>query len=181
MAPGLGIEPRLTESKSVVLPLHNPGSKLVQPPGIEPGSTVLQTAAMTTSAKVALAGPVGFEPTTLVSKTNMIIHFTKDRLFGVPPGTRTPTDSFGDCNAAITLGIQKEFAYRYTMSKLCAESRHGARPATDIRYTNKCLGQLASHIWLPYTHKQNWNTGWDSNPRINGFAIRAISRSGTGA
>jgi len=26
---------------------------LVQPPGIEPGSTVLQTAAMTTSAKVA--------------------------------------------------------------------------------------------------------------------------------
>ena len=25
--------------------------------------------------------------------------------FGVPPGTRTPTDSFGDCNAAITLGI----------------------------------------------------------------------------
>ena len=27
---------------------------MVQPPGIEPGSTVLQTAAMTTSAKVAL-------------------------------------------------------------------------------------------------------------------------------
>ena len=29
LAPGLGIEPRLTESKSVVLPLHNPGIKLV--------------------------------------------------------------------------------------------------------------------------------------------------------
>ena len=29
------------------------GSVLVQPPGIEPGSTVLQTAAMTTSARVA--------------------------------------------------------------------------------------------------------------------------------
>ena len=28
MAPGLGIEPRLTESKSVVLPLHNPGINL---------------------------------------------------------------------------------------------------------------------------------------------------------
>jgi hypothetical protein len=27
LAPGLGIEPRLTESKSVVLPLHNPGTK----------------------------------------------------------------------------------------------------------------------------------------------------------
>ena len=26
-------------------------------------------------------------------------------MFGVPPGTRTPTDSFGDCNAAITLEI----------------------------------------------------------------------------
>ena len=24
---------------------------------------------------------------------------------GVPPGTRTPTNSFGDCHAAITLGI----------------------------------------------------------------------------
>ena len=23
-------------------------------------------------------------------------------MFGVPPGTRTPTDSFGDCGAAIT-------------------------------------------------------------------------------
>ena len=27
LAPGLGIEPRLTESKSVVLPLHNPGTE----------------------------------------------------------------------------------------------------------------------------------------------------------
>ena len=26
-------------------------------------------------------------------------------LFGVPPGTRTPTNSFGDCHAAITLEI----------------------------------------------------------------------------
>ena len=32
------------------------GSVLVQPLGIEPSSTVLQTAAMTTSAKVALFG-----------------------------------------------------------------------------------------------------------------------------
>ena len=53
MAPGIGIEPILAESKSVVLPLHYPGSKLVLPRGIEPLSTVLQTAAMTTSAKVA--------------------------------------------------------------------------------------------------------------------------------
>ena len=29
LAPGLGIEPRLTESKSVVLPLHNPGTEII--------------------------------------------------------------------------------------------------------------------------------------------------------
>ena len=28
LAPGLGIEPRLTESKSVVLPLHNSGIEI---------------------------------------------------------------------------------------------------------------------------------------------------------
>ena len=36
---------------------------LVQPLGIEPSSTVLQTVAMTTSAKVALVPPAGVEPT----------------------------------------------------------------------------------------------------------------------
>jgi hypothetical protein len=36
LAPGLGIEPRLTESKSVVLPLHNPGINLVPQTGLEP-------------------------------------------------------------------------------------------------------------------------------------------------
>jgi hypothetical protein len=36
LAPGLGIEPRLTESKSVVLPLHNPGINLVVTVGLEP-------------------------------------------------------------------------------------------------------------------------------------------------
>ena len=35
---------------------------MVLPPGIEPGSTVLQTAAMTTSAKVALVPAEGIEP-----------------------------------------------------------------------------------------------------------------------
>jgi len=37
---------------------------LVQPLGIEPSSTVLQTAAMTTSAKVALVHCHGIEPRT---------------------------------------------------------------------------------------------------------------------
>ena len=35
---------------------------MVLPPGIEPGSTVLQTADMTTSAKVALVPAEGIEP-----------------------------------------------------------------------------------------------------------------------
>ena len=40
----------------MILPLNEPRINLVQPVGIEPTSTVLQTAAMTTSAKVALFG-----------------------------------------------------------------------------------------------------------------------------
>ena len=41
--------------KSSMYTISSPGQLiLVLPPGIEPGSTVLQTAAMTTSAKVAL-------------------------------------------------------------------------------------------------------------------------------
>jgi hypothetical protein len=41
---------------------HTLRNKLVQPRGIEPLSTVLQTAAMTTSAKVALVPAEGIEP-----------------------------------------------------------------------------------------------------------------------
>jgi len=50
---GKGIEPLTTGWKPVILPLNEPRINLVQPAGIEPASTVLQTAAMTTSAKVA--------------------------------------------------------------------------------------------------------------------------------
>jgi hypothetical protein len=45
---------------------------LVPALGIEPSSTALQTAAMTTSAKLALAGPTGIEPITSRSKREMI-------------------------------------------------------------------------------------------------------------
>ena len=48
----LGLEPRMTQSKCVVLPLHYSSTDcMVVPPGIEPGSMILQTIAMTTSAK----------------------------------------------------------------------------------------------------------------------------------
>jgi hypothetical protein len=73
--------------------------------GIEPSSTALQTAAMTTSAKLALAGPTGIEPITSRSKREMISISPRTELFGVPRGTRTPTNGFGDRNTAIILGI----------------------------------------------------------------------------
>ena len=38
-------------------------------------------------------------------KSVVSTYFTTLAIFGVPPGTRTPTNSFGDCDAAITLGI----------------------------------------------------------------------------
>ena len=50
------IELALQGSKPRRLPLSYALNKLVQPVGIEPTSTVLQTAAMTTSAKVAWVG-----------------------------------------------------------------------------------------------------------------------------
>ena len=41
------------------------------PPGIEPGSSVLQTVAMTTSAKAALGCPTGIDPVLPVSQTSV--------------------------------------------------------------------------------------------------------------
>ncbi len=35
----------------------------------------------------------------------MCVHEHFETKFGTPPGTRTPTNSFGDCHAAITLGM----------------------------------------------------------------------------
>ena len=48
--------------REVRLPVAPLGYYLVLPLGIEPSSTVLQTAAMTTSAKVALVPAEGIEP-----------------------------------------------------------------------------------------------------------------------
>jgi hypothetical protein len=47
-----GVEPSFLPYHGSVLPLHTMGA-LVLPLGIEPSSTALQTAAMTTSAKAA--------------------------------------------------------------------------------------------------------------------------------
>ena len=58
------------------------------------------------------------------------LHHT--RIIGVPPGTRTPTNSFGDCHAAITLEIQ--IVARWT----------GLEPAT-LGVTGQYSDQLSYH------------------------------------
>jgi hypothetical protein len=51
-----------------------------------------------------MAGPAGFEPTTLVSKTKMIsISPRTDYSFGIPRGIRTPTIGFGDRHATVNI------------------------------------------------------------------------------
>ena len=102
----------------------------MQPVGIEPTSEALQAPAMTTSAKVALvprtrielvisgyqplvipfnypgilAEVTGFEPVMTISKTVALDQTRRhpNKKLGIPPGTRTPTNGFGDRYAAIT-------------------------------------------------------------------------------
>ena len=53
----------------------------MQPPGIEPGSTVLQTAAMTTSAKVALIGVLDGERSHTIAFTEQCAdHYTTNTI-----------------------------------------------------------------------------------------------------
>ena len=44
-----------------------------------------------------------------------VIPFNYQPMFGVPPGTRTPTNGFGDRYAAITLGILIWWPVRVTI------------------------------------------------------------------
>ena len=64
MVPQAGVEPafEFLLLRETTLPICLLGHCLVQPRGIEPLSTVLQTAAMTTSAKVALVPAEGIKP-----------------------------------------------------------------------------------------------------------------------
>jgi hypothetical protein len=49
---------------------------MVLPPGIEPGSRILQTRAMTTSAKAALGCLMGFEPMMTESQSGVLpLHY----------------------------------------------------------------------------------------------------------
>ena len=64
MVPQAGVEPALKFLllRETTLPICLLGHCLVHPVGIEPTSTALQTAAMTTSAKGALVPAEGIEP-----------------------------------------------------------------------------------------------------------------------
>ena len=64
LVPQAGFEPafKLLLLRETTLPICLLGHCLVHPVGIEPTSTALQTAAMTTSAKGALVPAEGIEP-----------------------------------------------------------------------------------------------------------------------
>ena len=57
---------------------------------------------------VRLAGIEPARPKARDFKSLVSTYFTTVAFVGVPPGTRTPTNSFGDCHAAITLEIHKK-------------------------------------------------------------------------
>jgi hypothetical protein len=131
-----------------VLPLHyGPIENLVPPLGIEPSSTMLQTVAMTTSAKAALAGHEGIEPPPTVSKTVMI---------SISP--------MAEKNLVVQLGLQRTRPY-------CMATREGFEPPT-FGFGDQRSARLNYRAII-------WSTGWDSNPRLYGFAIRYIGRSVT--
>ena len=62
---------------------------LVLPLGIEPSSTALQTAAMTTSAKAALGCPTGIDPVLPVSQTSMQATTLRTPWIGTAATSRT--------------------------------------------------------------------------------------------
>jgi hypothetical protein len=62
----------------------------VQPVGIEPTSTALQTAAMTTSARVALGCLTGIDPVLPLSQSRVQATTLKTPLYGRSGEIRTP-------------------------------------------------------------------------------------------
>ncbi len=68
-----GVEPARPKTGDFKSPVATitPHSHMVLPLGIEPSSTALQTAAMTTSAKAALGCPTGIDPVLPVSQTSV--------------------------------------------------------------------------------------------------------------
>ena len=113
---------------------------MVPPLGIEPSSSVLQTGAMTTFAKAAIKIGVASRSRTDgfadLQSTALGLSATAT-LFGVPPGTRTPTDSFGDCGAAITPEIQ-----------IWHRRRESNSPKSD-RQSGALPRGLRRYIWYP--------------------------------
>ena len=70
---------------------------LVPPPGIEPGSTVLQTGAMTTSAKAALIGVLDGERSHTIAFTEQCAdHYTTNTIDGRGNWIRTSDHDFKD-------------------------------------------------------------------------------------
>jgi hypothetical protein len=89
MVPLPGLEPGYITLllRELPLPIWPEGHYLVLPPGIEPGSPVLQTGAMTTSAKVAYIGVLDGERSHTIAFTEQCAdHYTTNT---IELGTRT--------------------------------------------------------------------------------------------
>ena len=96
-----------------------------------------------------LAGHEGFEPppngfgirdATVTPMTHIMAEWT-----GLEPATPGVT---GQCANQLRYHSIFEFVYRHTMSKSCAEPDSKYRLAKGFKYSNKCLGRLATHIWI---------------------------------
>jgi hypothetical protein len=101
------IELVMVDYQSTVIPFNY--RTMVVPVGIEPTSTDLQTAAMTTSAKAPkiLVVDLGFEPSRCSPSDHSpeFINLSRTPVLstvGLDVRTRTATNDFGDRHAAIT-------------------------------------------------------------------------------
>ena len=102
LAPGIGIEPILAESKSVVLPLHYPGIKLVATDNFEMSTYRLSSdySASELRGNIGIAGGTRTHGFTDLQSGTMA---TLSPLYkiGIPPRIRTLSSGFGDRYAAV--------------------------------------------------------------------------------
>jgi hypothetical protein len=131
---------------------------LVEITGIEPvvpegGGFTVHCITIDASSPYYLVRLAGIEPARLAArdfKSLVSTYFTTVAIskFGIPSGTRTPTDSFGDCNAAITLRI-------HSFGGSGEIRTHGAISDSTVFKT------VAINRALPHFH--NWCPRTDSN------------------
>ncbi len=88
----------------------------MQPAGIEPASTVLQTAAMTTSAKVAYIGVLDGERSHTIAFTEQCAdHYTTNTIDGTRSRNRTYNSRVKVCCVTTTLSGNNKTGYIFSL------------------------------------------------------------------